>query len=172
MTKDSTDLENLLQRDSSKLIIQTTSVYQKLSFLKALKDNLLCLGYLQQTIETIKTLNDHTSNYELMKHEHDELNQLRYLNRHKNRNVDSYLLEKNTLNMGFDNDSEDHLQISNDSYINQERRNIINEYKIADDLLMIPENVHFSSPPPQKHSNVFTTVDSKIQKNSSTHEGN
>lgn len=45
--------ENLLQNDNAKLIIQSKNPYSKLAFIKSLKDNLVCLGYLEQTIDTL-----------------------------------------------------------------------------------------------------------------------
>ncbi|RNA17973.1 muscle M-line assembly unc-89-like, partial [Brachionus plicatilis] len=45
--------ENLLQNDNQKLVLQSKNPYSKLAFLKSLKDNLICLGYLEQTIDTL-----------------------------------------------------------------------------------------------------------------------
>lgn len=46
-------LENLLQNDCQKLVLQSKNPYSKLAFLKSLKDNLICLGYLEQTVDTL-----------------------------------------------------------------------------------------------------------------------
>lgn len=46
-------LENLLQSDNSKLVLQSKNPYSKLAFIKALKDNLICLGYLEETVDTL-----------------------------------------------------------------------------------------------------------------------
>ncbi|RMZ96627.1 hypothetical protein BpHYR1_009172, partial [Brachionus plicatilis] len=45
--------ENLLQNDNQKLVLQSKNPYSKLAFLKSLKDNLICLGYLEQVIDTL-----------------------------------------------------------------------------------------------------------------------
>jgi hypothetical protein len=50
--------ENLLQGDNSKLVMQARSPYTKLAFIKALKDNLICLGYLQEAVDTLNSLNE------------------------------------------------------------------------------------------------------------------
>ena len=47
------NLENLLQNDNQKLVLQSKNPYSKLAFLKSLKDNLICLGYLEQTVDTL-----------------------------------------------------------------------------------------------------------------------
>ena len=46
-------MENLLQNDNSKLVLQSKNPYSKLAFIKALKDNLICLGYLEETVDTL-----------------------------------------------------------------------------------------------------------------------
>lgn len=46
-------LENLLQSENSKLVLQSKNPYSKLAFIKALKDNLICLGYLEETVDTL-----------------------------------------------------------------------------------------------------------------------
>lgn len=46
-------LENLLQDDYQRLVLQSKNPYAKLAFLRSLKDNLICLGYLEQTIDTL-----------------------------------------------------------------------------------------------------------------------
>lgn len=46
-------LENLLQNENSKLVLQSKNPYSKLAFIKALKDNLICLGFLEETIDTL-----------------------------------------------------------------------------------------------------------------------
>jgi hypothetical protein len=48
-----TDIENLLQNNDTKLQLQPRNSYSKLAFIKALKENLLCLGFLEETIETL-----------------------------------------------------------------------------------------------------------------------
>jgi hypothetical protein len=47
------DIENLLHNDNTKLMLQSRTPYIKLAFIKALKDNLLCLGYLEESIDTL-----------------------------------------------------------------------------------------------------------------------
>lgn len=46
-------LENLLQSENTRLVLQSKNPYSKLAFIKALKDNLVCLGYLEETIDTL-----------------------------------------------------------------------------------------------------------------------
>lgn len=46
-------LENLLQGENTKLVLQSKNPYSKLAFIKALKDNLICLGYLEETVDTL-----------------------------------------------------------------------------------------------------------------------
>ena len=46
-------IENLFQNDNTKLVLNSKNPYSKLAFIKALKDNLLCLGYLEETIDTL-----------------------------------------------------------------------------------------------------------------------
>jgi uncharacterized protein (UPF0216 family) len=46
-------LENLLQNENSKLVLQSKNPYSKLAFIKSLKDNLICLGYLEETVDTL-----------------------------------------------------------------------------------------------------------------------
>ena len=48
-------LENLFinEKDNSKLILQSKNPYSKLAFIKSLKDNLICLGYLEETVDTL-----------------------------------------------------------------------------------------------------------------------
>ena len=48
-----TDIENLLQNNDTKLQLQPRNSYSKLAFIKALKENLLCLGFLEETIDTL-----------------------------------------------------------------------------------------------------------------------
>jgi hypothetical protein len=45
--------ETLLQNDSSKLLLQAKNPYSKLAFIRTLKDNLICLGFLEESIETL-----------------------------------------------------------------------------------------------------------------------
>ncbi|CAF0740265.1 unnamed protein product [Brachionus calyciflorus] len=54
ISKDTSEtFENLLQNDNQKLLLQSKNPYSKLAFIKSLKDNLVCLGYLEQTIDTL-----------------------------------------------------------------------------------------------------------------------
>lgn len=46
-------LENLLQSENTRLVLQSKNPYSKLAFIKALKDNLVCLGFLEETIDTL-----------------------------------------------------------------------------------------------------------------------
>ena len=48
-------LENVFinEKDNSKLILQSKNPYSKLAFIKSLKDNLICLGYLEETVDTL-----------------------------------------------------------------------------------------------------------------------
>lgn len=46
-------LENLLQSENTRLVLQSKNPYSKLAFIKALKDNLISLGYLEETIDTL-----------------------------------------------------------------------------------------------------------------------
>lgn len=48
-----TDIENLLQNDDTKLQLQPRNPYSKLAFIKALKENLVCLGFSEETIDTL-----------------------------------------------------------------------------------------------------------------------
>ena len=41
------------ENDNAKLILQSKNPYSKLAFIKALKDNLICLGYLEETVDTL-----------------------------------------------------------------------------------------------------------------------
>jgi hypothetical protein len=54
--------ENLLQHDNSKLVMQAKNPYTKLAFIKALKDNMICLGYLEETIDTLNYFNEDSIN--------------------------------------------------------------------------------------------------------------
>lgn len=51
----SESLENVFinEKDNSKLILQSKNPYSKLAFIKSLKDNLICLGYLEETVDTL-----------------------------------------------------------------------------------------------------------------------
>ncbi len=52
--KELTDLfENLLQNENTKLVLQSKNPYSKLAFIKSLKDNLICLGFLEETVDTL-----------------------------------------------------------------------------------------------------------------------
>lgn len=51
--RDIIETENLLQNDNTKLVLQSRNPYVKLAFIKSLKDNLICLGYLEETIDTL-----------------------------------------------------------------------------------------------------------------------
>ena len=51
--KETPDVENLLQNNYTKLQLQPRTPYAKLAFIKALKENLLCLGYLENSIDTL-----------------------------------------------------------------------------------------------------------------------
>ena len=50
--------ENLLQAKNSKLVLQAKNPYTKLAFIKTLKDNLVCLGYLEETTDTLNFFNE------------------------------------------------------------------------------------------------------------------
>jgi len=54
--------ENLLLNDNTRLVIQSKSPYSKLAFIKALKNNLVCLGFLEETIDTLNYLNEELVN--------------------------------------------------------------------------------------------------------------
>jgi hypothetical protein len=54
--------ENLLQNDNSRLFLQSKNPYSKLAFIKSLKDNLICLGFLEETIDTLNYQEDFFSN--------------------------------------------------------------------------------------------------------------
>jgi hypothetical protein len=54
--------ENLLQHDNSKLVMQAKNPYTKLAFIKALKDNMICLGYLEETVDTLNYFNEESIN--------------------------------------------------------------------------------------------------------------
>lgn len=51
-------VENLLLNENTKLVIQSKNPYSKLAFIKALKNNLICLGYLEESIDTLNYLNE------------------------------------------------------------------------------------------------------------------
>jgi hypothetical protein len=46
-------LENLFLNHNTKLLLQAKNPYSKLAFIKSLKDNLICLGYLHESIDTL-----------------------------------------------------------------------------------------------------------------------
>jgi hypothetical protein len=46
-------IENLLQNNNTKLVLQSKNPYSKLAFIKALKDNLVNLGYLEENTDTL-----------------------------------------------------------------------------------------------------------------------
>lgn len=50
--------ENLFLNDNSRLLIQAKNPYSKLTFIKALKNNLICLGYLEETVDTLSFLHE------------------------------------------------------------------------------------------------------------------
>ena len=50
--------ENLFVNENTKLLIQSKNPYSKLAFIKALKNNLICLGYLEETLDTLSTLHE------------------------------------------------------------------------------------------------------------------
>jgi hypothetical protein len=58
--------ENLLLNDNTRLVIQSKSPYSKLAFIKALKNNLICLGFLEETIDTLNYLNEELVNSTLI----------------------------------------------------------------------------------------------------------
>jgi hypothetical protein len=51
-------VENLLLNENTRLVIQSKSPYSKLAFIKALKNNLICLGFLEESIDTLNYLNE------------------------------------------------------------------------------------------------------------------
>ena len=50
--------ENLFLYDNTRLLLQAKNPYAKLAFIKALKNNLICLGYLEETLDTLSLLNE------------------------------------------------------------------------------------------------------------------
>ncbi len=71
--------ENLFLNNNSRLLVQAKNPYSKLAFIKALKNNLICLGYLEETLDTLNylhedlihsTINSITSNFMPRKRKH------------------------------------------------------------------------------------------------------
>lgn len=50
--------ENLFLNDNTRLLLQAKNPYAKLAFIKALKNNLVCLGYLEETLDTLSLLSE------------------------------------------------------------------------------------------------------------------
>ena len=50
--------ENLFLNENTRLLIQSKNPYSKLSFIKALKNNLICLGYLEEALDTLNLNED------------------------------------------------------------------------------------------------------------------
>ena len=50
--------ENFFLNENTRLLIQSKNPYSKLAFIKALKNNLICLGYLEETLDTLNYLHE------------------------------------------------------------------------------------------------------------------
>ena len=61
-------VENLLLNENTRLVVQSKNPYSKLAFIKALKNNLVCLGFLEETIDTLNYLNEELQYFLFLNH--------------------------------------------------------------------------------------------------------